>query len=1101
MNGERAEQLVLTAVLGDLPVRVMIDSGANGNYASRDVERRLKKYTATKANPYRLTMADGSPTKDEDGWVREELRQVELNIHGHQEEITLDVTTIKYDMILGMKWLEEHNPHINWKKRTITFPNCSHGTKMEDRSSSTVPFAKAIWVRPRGRVLAGLSIEELPGEYKEFKHLFEEKEGKAALPEHQPWDHKIPIKEGVVLNHKGWLKPYSKKEEDFMKEYIEKLEQKDFIRRSKPRGKNQASISHGTLFAYKKDGTPRPCIDYRPLNEATVKDHYPIPRQDELQDRLQGATIFTALDARDAYHRIRMAEGEEWKTAFRTRWGVYEFLVMPFGLTNAPSTYQEYINNALKEYLDDFVIAYLDDILIFSKTEQEHVEHVRKVLQKLADAEIPLKLSKCEFHKTSIGFLGYIVSADGLAPDPKKVQAIEEWPEPTTVKEVQAFCGMINYYRKFIKNFSKVAEPITRLTKKETIFNFGGECKEAFKELKRRMTTAPILRIHDPEKESIVETDASDKAIGGCLKQRDDQGKLHPVAYFSRKLTPPEANYDVHDKELLAIVVCLETWRPYLEGAKYPVQIYSDHKNLTYWTSTKQLNRRQVRWAETLNRYDFKITHVRGTENVTADALSRRADYMEGLEPEPATLLKMKEGKFEYNRPEMGITAMEQELSEEQKKRIISARHDDKTAGHPGIAKTIEIITRDFLWKGLRKDVEEYVKNCDTCHKAKHARHKPYGLLQSRENTEKAWATIAMDFIVKLPPSKEPLTKTTYDSILTINDTLTKYVYLIPYKEASNAKELAYTITRVVFAQHGIPEIIITDRDKLFNSQFWQSLMDLLGIKHKMSTSYHPETDGQTERTNQTVEQYLRCYVNYQQDNWVELLPLAQMAFNNSAGPAGVSPFYANYGYHPRMDRDPKEGRSIAEEAKISAEKMTRLHKILKKELDRISKKTTITANKKRSEGPDFKEGEMVYINMKNIKTQRPSKKLDHTKIGPYRILRKLGPVTFELQIPEGMNIHSIFHKNLLEPAPPDAKPGPVLIDEETQEPLYDVERILRYEPKTRKYLIKWLGYGEEDNTWEPRTNINPKLVAQYHRKTPTPDPNPRSRSRTDRQK
>ena len=205
------------------------------------------------------------------------------------------------------------------------------------------------------------------------------------------------------------------------------------------------------------------------------------------------------------------------------------------------------------------------------------------------------------------------------------------------------------------------------------------------------------------------------------------------------------------------------------------------------------------------------------------------------------------------------------------------------------------------------------------------------------------------------------------------------------------------------------------------------------------------------------------------------------MAFNNSVGLAGISLFYANYGYHPRMDRDSKEGRPIAEGARVSAEKMTELHKMLKEELDRISKKTTITANKKRSEGPDFKEGEMVYVNMKNVKTQRPSKKLDHTKIGPYKILKKLGPVTFELQIPEGMNIHTVFHKNLLEPAPPNAKPGPVLIDTETQEPLYDVEEIRGYDPKTKKYLIKWLGYEEEDNTWELQTNINPRLIAQYH--------------------
>jgi hypothetical protein len=361
-----------------------------------------------------------------------------------------------------------------------------------------------------------------------------------------------------------------------------------------------------------------------------------------------------------------MVEGEEWKTVFKTRWGLYEYVVMPFGLTNAPATFQELINNTLREYLDEFVVAYLDDILIFSKTYEEHVQQVRKVLQKLREKALPVKLLKCEFHKYSVGFLGYIVSEHGLAPDPKKVKDIEEWPEPTNVTEIQSFNGTVNFYRRFIKNFSVIAGLMIELTKKEVVFHFGNECKKAFKELKRLMTTAPILRIFDPERESTLETDALDKAIGGCLKQKDDNGKLHPIAFYSRKMTGPESNYDVHDKEMLAIVECLKTWRVYLEGAKYPVQIYSDHKNLTYWTTTKELNRRQVRWAETLVAYDFKINHIRGKENITADALSRRADYMNGLKPEPAALLQEKDGGLTYRRPrDLTLVAMNMELSKE----------------------------------------------------------------------------------------------------------------------------------------------------------------------------------------------------------------------------------------------------------------------------------------------------------------------------------------------------------------------------------------------------------------------------------------------------
>ena len=317
----------------------------------------------------------------------------------------------------------------------------------------------------------------------------------------------------------------------------------------------------------------------------------------------------------------------------------------------------------------------------------------------------------------------------------------------------------------------------------EVKFEFGQKCKDAFQKLKKAMMSAPILTVYNPEYECILETDASDGAIGACLTQKQPDGKPKTIAYFSRKMTGPELNYDIHDKELLAIVEAMKQWRVYLEGAKYPIQVYTDHKNLLYWTTTKQLNRRQVRWAETLAPYDFRIHHVRGKENTTADALSRRPDYMKDIKPESMAVLKERNGALTYATPEIAtLAAMDIELTEQQKQEIIKSRHDDKSAGHPGIEKTIELVTRDFTWKGLRKDITEYVKNCDTCHKAKHARHKPYGLLQTPEITGEAWSTVALDFIVKLPKSKEPLTGVEFDSILVINDTLTKYAACISHR-------------------------------------------------------------------------------------------------------------------------------------------------------------------------------------------------------------------------------------------------------------------------------------------------------------------------------
>ena len=944
-----------------------------------------------------------------------------------------------------------------------------------------MPTARAIWVRPRVRTVASTDDKTLPPEYQDFEELFRDKEGKAALPEHKPWDHEIPIIEGETLKHYAGLRSFSKKEEDFLKEYVETHLEKEFIRPSK------SPIAHGMLFTGKKDGTLRPCIDFRPTNAKTRKNRYPLPRIDELQDRLLNAKWFTALDIRDAYYRVRMKEGEEWKTAFRTRWGLYEYQVMPFGLTNAPATFQELINDTLREYLDDFVTAYLDDILIFSRTYSEHVEHVRKVLRKLKEKALPLKLKKCEFHKHEIQFLGYVVSTKGIGPDPAKIESVKTWPEPTMVKEVQALLGFFNYYRKFVKEFSKIAAPLSNLTKKEVSFNFDADCKMAFKELQHRLTTAPILAIYDPERQALLETDASDFAIGACLTQKDDEGRIRTIAYYSRKMTGPELNYDIHDKELLAIVEAFREWRVYLEGTTTPVQVYTDHKNLLYWTTTKVLNRRQVRWSETLASCNFQIHHVRGTENGRADALSRRSDYAKNMETNSTSLLKVDGNVLTYDKPRTEqLCALVQEPTETQKLEIIRMHHDDPTAGHAGIDKTIELITRNYLWKGLRNNVKDYIAACDTCHKSKHTRHRPYGLLQPLKPPTIPWASVTMDFIGPLPLSAEPLTGVRYDSILVLVDRLTKYCYFVPTLTTATAEDMAFIFMKTIVSRHGVPQELITDRDKLFTSQFWQSFTDLLGIHHKLSTSFHPQTDGQTERMNQTLEQYLRCYLNYEQDNWVKLLPLAQLAVNNRKTSTGISPFYANHGIHPDLQRNARGLKPIAEKARREITEITKLHQAISEDMEFINKKMAKFANRKRVEGPPLQEGEMVYISTKNIKTKRPSKKLDHTRIGPYRILEKRSTTVCKLDLPKSMRIHPVFHISLLEPAPKNAQPGPVEIEEETQIPRYEVDKIMsdKLIQGQRHYLVHWKGYQHSEDTWEPEKHLTLTTRKDYWKKS-----------------
>jgi len=325
--------------------------------------------------------------------------------------------------------------------------------------------------------------------------------------------------------------------------------------------------------------------------------------------RLSKAKYFTTLDIRGAYNLVRMAEGEEWKTAFRTRYGLFESLVMPFGLTNAPADFQALINDVLRQFLDDFCTAFLDDILIYSNTLEEHKKQVYNVLKALSDAGLHLKPEKCHFHKQEVKYLGFNIGTNGVRMDPEKVSCILNWQTPGNVTDIQYFLGFANFYWRFIRDYSMVVSPLTSLTKKEggkyVPFIWGPPQQKAFEDLKKEFTMAPILRHFDYDRKILVETEASDYVSAGILSQYDDEGTLHLVAFYSKKHSPAECNYEIYDKELLALVRTFEEWRPHLEGSSHPDQVLSDHKNLEYLMSMKLLNRRQARWSEFLSRFDF----------------------------------------------------------------------------------------------------------------------------------------------------------------------------------------------------------------------------------------------------------------------------------------------------------------------------------------------------------------------------------------------------------------------------------------------------------------------------------------------------------------
>ncbi|KAK9146004.1 hypothetical protein Sjap_005907 [Stephania japonica] len=372
-----------------------------------------------------------------------------------------------------------------------------------------------------------------------------------------------------------------------------------------------------TRVIHEKEGRVRECVlTHRRLNKVTIRNKYPLPRIDDLFDQLSGARFFSKINLRSGYHQLRIREEDIPKTAFSTRYGHFQFTVMPFGLTNALAMFMDLMHRVFKPFLDQFVIVFIDDIMIYSKTESDHRKHLRKVLQTLREHKLYAKLSKCEFWASEVKFLGHVVNAEGVTVDPTKIEAILRWPQPKNASEIRSFLGLAGYYRRFVQNFSSIASPLTELTRKDVTYIWSDACEKAFKLLKERLTTAPILVLPESSKELSVYTDASGIGLGGVLMQ-----DKKVIAYASRQLKIHEKNYPVHDLELAAVVFALKLWRHYLYGEKFTV--YSDHKSLKYLFTQSDLNMRQRRWLEFLKDYDFTLEYHPGKANVVADALSR----------------------------------------------------------------------------------------------------------------------------------------------------------------------------------------------------------------------------------------------------------------------------------------------------------------------------------------------------------------------------------------------------------------------------------------------------------------------------------------------
>jgi len=604
---------------------------------------------------------------------------------------------------------------------------------------------------------------------------------------------------------------------------------------------------------------------------------------------LRGAAVFSKIDLRSGYHQILVRPEDVQKTAFRSRYGHYEYVVMPFGVTNAPAIFMDYMNRIFRPYLDQFVVVFIDDILIYSESREEHAEHLRVVLGILREHQLYGKLSKCEFWLEEVQFLGHVISAQGIVVDPAKIETVVKWERPQTVSEVRSFLGLAGYYRWFVEGFSKMVSPLTQLTRKDQPFSWTDECEACFEDMKRRLTTAPILAIPDTTKTFEVYCDASYQGLG-CVLIQDKR----PVAYASRQLKVHEKNYPTHDLELAAVVFALKTWRHYLYGAQF--QVFSDHKSLKYLFDQKELNMRQRRWMEYLKDYDFELLYHPGKANVVADALSRKRIHVSammirelelieqlrdmnlGLDMGPGQIrcsmlritnefldeLRVEQGKDQelqliigelgtekrkdFRMGRDGILRFRERVcvpnSRVLRKMLLDEGHKSRLSIHPGMTKMYKDLKASFWWTGMKTDVADYVASCLVCQKAKIEHQRPGGMLEPLDIPQWKWDSISMDFITHLPRSVRG-----HDSIWVIVDRLTKCAHFLPINQKMNMDRLADLYVREIVRLHGVLASIVSDRDPRFTSRFWQSLQNALGTQLRMSSAYHPQTDGQSERT------------------------------------------------------------------------------------------------------------------------------------------------------------------------------------------------------------------------------------------------------------
>lgn len=867
------------------------------------------------------------------------------------------------------------------------------------------------------------------------------------------------------------LPPYrtSPVKKRIIEEQIEKMLQDDIIEPAS--GPWAAPV----VIVNRPPRDPRFCVDFRGLNQLTVKDSYPLPRVDESLDFLSRGKFITTLDLARGYWQVAVAKESKPKTAFITHCGLYQFKVLPFGLCNAPATFQRLMNSVLAGLIYKTCAVYLDDIVIASPTFEQHLADLDEVFARLRSAGLTLKLSKCQFCLSDLTFLGYRVTPAGIHPDPDKVRAVTEFEEPSTVKQVRQFLGLTGYYRRFVQNYAKHAEPLFALTKKDAPFNWDSDCRKAMDFLKNSITSAPVLRFPDFSLPFFIHADACDAGLGAALMQRDGEGRDVAVAYASRAVHKSEKPYSTPEKECLAVIWALEHFRPYVEGLH--VTIFTDHSSLKWLMSRPNPSGRLARWSLRLQDFDFSIVHKPGVHNKVPDALSRNplpaVDSPMDLLPAYAVIgsldLRSLPPVVLADRPQVRMLQLEDPVTGELLRQLEDSHHnadsshvspqytvqdgllyfqdpktkcglhplkqmklyaptaargcllkhyhDHPTAGHLGIAKTLARLRLRFFWPNMASDVKNYVVSCAVCQTTKPTQRKPAGLMVPI-HPQRPWEYTGVDYVGPLP-------RTTRGNayILVFVDYFSKWIEVSAVREAT-AQVAANRFITDIFARHGAPSYLISDRGTPFVSDLFEHVVSTLGTEHRLTTAYHPQTNA-TERVNRTLKTAIRAYVGDKHTSWDKFIP--QICFALRTAPhesTGLSPAMMLYGREletpldlvtqPTQDGMDEPGVPYPECLKASLQEAhDHARAVLSESHDRQKRYYDL-----RRRQVSFKIGDLVRVKThpRSDALTNFTAKLAPLYAGPFRISKRLSDVNYSLTKADTGEEAGVFHVVNLQP-------------------------------------------------------------------------------------